>query len=119
MKLNELVSFAKLSKTDGKPDTGNVNPDNAPEEKEEEHIDRGTKIKIIAALVVVGFAVYVAWWVQEPGSVRAAEDMGASAAIARRVAAVGPGITSPPGLCSDGALWFSGGVTPCVGSSAV
>lgn len=76
MKLNELVSFTKLGKTDEKPDTGNAGPDNAPEEKEEEHIDRGTKIKIIAALVVVGFAVYVAWWVQEPGSVRAAEDMG-------------------------------------------
>ena len=85
MKLNELVSFTKLGKTDEKPDTGNVSPDNAPDEKEEEHIDRGTKIKIIAALVVVGFAVYVAWWVQEPGSVRAAEDMGGTTETAETI----------------------------------
>lgn len=35
-------------------------------EEEEEVVTLGTKIKVVAALAVVGFATYVAYWVQEP-----------------------------------------------------
>lgn len=31
-----------------------------------EEIDTGTKVKVIAALMIVGFATYVAYWVQSP-----------------------------------------------------
>lgn len=33
---------------------------------DDEEIGRGTKIKIFAAIIVVGFATYIAYWVQEP-----------------------------------------------------
>lgn len=65
MKLNELVNF---SKDDKETKTA---PDKEQEVDEDEHVDRTTKIKVIVAVMVVGFAAYVAWWVQEPGAVRA------------------------------------------------
>jgi plastocyanin len=52
-------------------------PDSTKDNKEEtsahehEEIGKGTKLKVVAALLVVGFAVYVAWWVQEPTGVKA------------------------------------------------
>ena len=33
---------------------------------EDDEIGRGTKVKVLAAIVVVGFATYIAYWVQEP-----------------------------------------------------
>lgn len=54
-----------LSKLSGK----NINQDGEIVENEE--VGKGTKIKVISALLVVGFAVYIAWWVQEPGDIRA------------------------------------------------
>lgn len=33
---------------------------------DDEEITRGTKIKVFAAIAVVGFATYIAYWVQEP-----------------------------------------------------
>ncbi len=36
----------------------------------QEVVTTGTKIKVIAALLVVGFAAYVAYWIQEPVEVR-------------------------------------------------
>lgn len=44
---------------------------NPESENQEEEITGNTKIKVIAALLVVGFATYVAWWVQEPSDIRA------------------------------------------------
>jgi plastocyanin len=64
MKLSELVNFTKTKKDDVKEDSA--------ENEQEDNVDRTTKIKVIVAVLVVGFAVYVAWWVQEPGSVRGA-----------------------------------------------
>jgi len=71
MKLSELVNFVTPGKKDKQKDPENSGQKEEGEAKEEEHVDRATKIKVIVALMVVGFAVYVAWWVQEPGSVRA------------------------------------------------
>jgi plastocyanin len=42
----------------------------AEEEESPEEINKGTKAKIVAALLVAGFATYVAWWVQEPTILR-------------------------------------------------
>lgn len=45
---------------------------NLPETvEEEEKVSAGTKFKIIAAFLIVGFAAYVAWWVQEPTDIKA------------------------------------------------
>ncbi|MEZ4086954.1 MAG: cupredoxin family copper-binding protein [Candidatus Gracilibacteria bacterium] len=41
------------------------------EAAEEEVVTLGTKIKVVAALAVVGFATYVAYWVQEPTDFKA------------------------------------------------
>ena len=38
--------------------------------EDQEDVTIGTKIKVIAALLVVGFASYIAYWVQEPIQVR-------------------------------------------------
>jgi plastocyanin len=43
----------------------------AVEENTEDEVSTGTKVKVIAALLVAGFASYVAWWVQEPTTMRA------------------------------------------------
>lgn len=68
MKLNELVNF---SKDDKETKTAPEKELKEQEVEEDEHVDRTTKIKVIVAVMVVGFAAYVAWWVQEPGAVRA------------------------------------------------
>lgn len=39
--------------------------------QEEEVVALGTKVKVVAALAVVGFATYVAYWVQEPADFKA------------------------------------------------
>jgi plastocyanin len=49
----------------------NKNKNQAEETTENEEVSKGTKVKVMAALLVVVFSVYVAWWVQEPGDVRA------------------------------------------------
>jgi plastocyanin len=41
------------------------------EENETDEIGTGTKVKVLAALLVAGFAAYVAWWVQEPSQMSA------------------------------------------------
>ncbi len=41
------------------------------ESNDQDEIGKGTKTKIVAALLVAGFATYVAWWVQEPTNIRA------------------------------------------------
>lgn len=41
------------------------------QEENQEEITPGTKIKVVAALLVVGFAAYVAYWIQEPVEIRA------------------------------------------------
>ncbi len=41
------------------------------QEENQEEITPGTKIKVVAALLVVGFAAYVAYWIQEPVQIRA------------------------------------------------
>lgn len=41
------------------------------EAQEQEEITTGTKVKVVAALLVVGFAAYVAYWIQEPVEIRA------------------------------------------------
>ncbi|HLG25401.1 MAG TPA: hypothetical protein VI588_01225, partial [Candidatus Gracilibacteria bacterium] len=35
-----------------------------------EVVDTGTKIKVVAALLVVAFATYIAYWVQEPSDIK-------------------------------------------------
>ncbi len=47
-----------------------VNPENENQETQEEEVTVGTKIKVVAALLVVGFAAYIAYWIQEPVEVR-------------------------------------------------
>jgi len=48
-----------------------ANKKNTTENTDElEEVSSGSKIKIIAALLIVGFSIYVAWWVQEPADVR-------------------------------------------------
>jgi plastocyanin len=47
------------------------NKNKKDEDGDHDHVGRGTKIKVISALLIVGFAVYVAWWVQEPVGVKA------------------------------------------------
>lgn len=37
----------------------------------EEKVSRATKVKVVSALVLVGFATYAAWWIQEPVQYRA------------------------------------------------
>ncbi len=41
------------------------------QEETQEEVTPGTKIKVVAALLVVGFAAYVAYWIQEPVEIRA------------------------------------------------
>jgi plastocyanin len=43
----------------------------AAEENTDDEVTTGTKVKVVAALLVAGFAAYVAWWVQEPTTMRA------------------------------------------------
>ncbi len=38
---------------------------------EEEEVSNGTKIKVIAAFIIVGLATYAAYWVQEPTDIQA------------------------------------------------
>lgn len=45
--------------------------ESSAEEAEEDEVTLGTKIKVVAALAVVGFATYVAYWVQEPTDFKA------------------------------------------------
>lgn len=52
-----------------KPSTTNTSTNDQREEKDE--MSTGTKVKIVAALLIVGFATYVAYWVQEPSQIRA------------------------------------------------
>jgi len=39
--------------------------------QDQEEVTIGTKIKVVAALAVVGFAAYIAYWIQEPVQIRA------------------------------------------------
>lgn len=61
MKLSELFKRGK-------------NQENTADDAQEQHpeeVTANTKIKVVAALLVAGFATYVAWWVQEPADIRA------------------------------------------------
>ena len=51
--------------------TVNQEESNSIQLNEEENVTIGTKIKIIAALLIVGFATTIAYWVQEPGQMKA------------------------------------------------
>lgn len=63
--------FNKLFKS-GDQNNGQKNDDQSqPEQTEkQEEVTAGTKIKVVAALLVVGFAAYIAYWIQEPVEVR-------------------------------------------------
>lgn len=65
MRLSEFIS--KYSSN------GEQASNQAPNEtaSQSEEITTGTKVKIVLALMVVGFAGYVAYWVQEPTGLRA------------------------------------------------
>ena len=61
--------------SDAESATGSAQPDEALQEAavaqiDDEEVGRGTKVKVIAALLVAGFASYIAWWVQEPATLR-------------------------------------------------
>lgn len=59
-------------KGDKNQNNGQENGEQAQSEESQnqEEVTAGTKIKVVAALVVVGFAAYVAYWIQEPAEVR-------------------------------------------------
>lgn len=75
--MKQLLSWFK--KDEESPETtesmAQTEPDNQEEAsespEEEEEISLGTKVKVVAALAVVGFATYVAYWVQEPTDFKA------------------------------------------------
>ncbi|MFA5830004.1 MAG: cupredoxin family copper-binding protein [Candidatus Gracilibacteria bacterium] len=54
----------------------------AQESQTEEEVTTGTKVKIVLALMVVGFAGYVAYWVQEPSGLKADVLNGGSQVVA-------------------------------------
>jgi plastocyanin len=49
----------------------NKNKDASDAVEEVEEVNSGTKIKVLLALIIVGFSAYVAYWVQEPGEIKA------------------------------------------------
>lgn len=51
--------------------TTEANYDASAEVEMEEEVNSGTKIKVLAALMIVGFATYVAYWVQSPTDYKA------------------------------------------------
>lgn len=59
------------SKGEEAPQTPVTREEAHEEPQEEEEVTLGTKIKVVAALAVVGFATYVAYWVQEPSDYKA------------------------------------------------
>lgn len=67
----KIFSFFQ-KKEDQEPDVHNL-PEQEQEEapEPEEEVTLGTKVKVVAALAVVGFATYVAYWVQEPTDYKA------------------------------------------------
>jgi len=61
--------FSKVSK--GNKDQQNLGPDaKIDSQTQDDEVTVGTKIKVVAALLVVGFAGYIAYWIQEPVEVR-------------------------------------------------
>jgi plastocyanin len=79
--LGEILNRNKISSQDGE----------AAEAVDE--IGKGAKTKIVAALLVAGFATYVAWWVQEPTTIRA--DVLASSATEETSDAINPSAINP------------------------
>jgi plastocyanin len=75
MKFSQLVDAKNWAKNRvknwGKKNQEEAAKQNPESENQEEEITGSTKIKVVAALLVVGFATYVAWWVQEPSDIRA------------------------------------------------
>lgn len=59
------MKFPKLFGT-GKKAEETQNAVESSDREETEEVSRGTKVKVVAALFVVAFATYVAYWVQEP-----------------------------------------------------
>ncbi len=71
MKFSELF---RRNKNEGRDDHDNeqkADSQNPESENQEEEITSHTKIKVVAALLIAGFATYVAWWVQEPTNIQA------------------------------------------------
>jgi len=64
----KIFSFLKKGKEE---DSGDVVLEDKVEENYEEEVSVGTKIKVVAALAVVGLATGVAYWVQEPTDIKA------------------------------------------------
>lgn len=72
MKMPNFLKFLKKEKSKDQPAENVQETDlQAGEPIDEESISNGTKIKVIAAFLIVGFAAYIAWWVQEPAEIRA------------------------------------------------
>lgn len=68
---NLINSFVeKINGFVGKNTESSLSAEDRLEEVADEEVGRGTKVKVIAALLVAGFASYVAWWVQEPATLR-------------------------------------------------
>jgi|GEM_PF-1521141 len=65
--------FQKGNKDQGE-NTSNLKPNTAEvsttADENDDDVAVGTKIKVLAALLVVGFAGYIAYWIQEPVEVR-------------------------------------------------
>jgi plastocyanin len=65
---NLMNSF--VEKITGKNTESALSAEDQLESAADDEVGRGTKVKVIAALLVAGFASYVAWWVQEPATLR-------------------------------------------------
>lgn len=55
----------------GKKNQNNLETAEVENNEAEEKVSAGTKVKVVLALVVVGFAAYVAYWVQDPTDFKA------------------------------------------------
>ncbi len=70
------MELFKLFQKDGEQhqppqDQSNADETRQEQQDQEDEVTLGTKVKIVAALAVVGFAAYVAYWIQEPVDIRA------------------------------------------------
>lgn len=66
-----LKNLFKKNGEQGDQQNANAPVDPQEESQENEEVTAGTKIKVVAALAIVAFAGYVAYWIQEPVDIRA------------------------------------------------
>jgi plastocyanin len=71
MKIKDILNKIRKTEKTEQAESSNTEDTAVESENTDEEVTRGTKVKVIAALLVVGFAAYVAWWVQEPVQIRA------------------------------------------------